>query len=170
MPYSDQRLDKRVISIVKSVKPKTVLDVGPGAGKYSKLIKGVDPSISIEAVEIDRQYVKDFKLRELYDKIHITSIQQFIETQHDNSYDLIIFGDVIEHLKKSEGVDVLNFFVYRSKHIIVQWPHGYVQNTWEGHVHENHIAVWGKSDFANFDFKWYQKDFMRLAFIKGYLS
>lgn len=170
MPYSDQRFDKQVASIIKKLKPKVVLDVGPGAGKYAKLIKAIAPEIRVEAVEIDKKYVKEFNLRELYDEVHIASIQKFAEQQHDNSYDLIIFGDVIEHLKKSEGVDLLNFFVYRTKHIIVQWPHGYVQNTWEGHVHENHISVWGKSDFADFDFTWHQKDFMRLVLITGYLA
>ncbi|HET7060333.1 MAG TPA: class I SAM-dependent methyltransferase [Candidatus Saccharimonadales bacterium] len=170
MPYSDPRFDKTISSMIRKIKPKTVLDVGPGHGKYARLIKEINPNIRIEGVEIDRKYVKEFKLNELYDKVHINSIQKFTENQTDNNYDLVICGDVIEHLKKSEGVDILNFYVYRTKHIIVQWPHAYIQNSWEGHVHESHISVWGKSDFSNFDFKWHQKGFMRLVLIKGYLS
>lgn len=170
MPYSDSCFDKKVLSIVSELKPKTVLDVGPGAGKYAGMIRSVSSKTRIEAVEIDKKYIKKFKLNDLYDKVHTSSIQKFVDSHHDSNYDLVIFGDVIEHLKKSEGVDVLNFFVYRSKHIIIQWPHAYLQNAWEGHVHESHISVWGKSDFSNFDFKWHQKGFMRLVLIKGYLA
>lgn len=169
MPYSDVRFDKKTSSIIQNLKPKTVLDVGPGAGKYGHMIRKIDKDIRLEAVEIDKSYVDEFKLRTIYDKVHVTSIQKFIDKHHEDSYDLVIFGDVIEHLKKSEGVDALNFFVYRSKNIIVQWPHAYLQNSWEGHAHESHISVWGKSDFADFKFKWYQKDFMRLVVMEGYL-
>jgi spermidine synthase len=170
MPYSDTRLDKKVSSVIRQLKPRTVLDIGPGAGKYGNMVKAIDKNIKIEAVEIDRSYVKKFKLDTVYDKIHIKPVQKFIDSHHESEYDLIIFGDVIEHLKKSEGVDALNFFVYRSKNIIVQWPHAYLQNAWEGHVHESHISVWGKSDFSNFKFKWHQKGFMRLVVIEGYLK
>jgi phospholipid N-methyltransferase len=170
MPYSDTRFDKKVTAIIKKLKPTTVLDVGPGTGKHARLVHDAGVDARVEAVEIDKKYVREFKLKELYDVVHVTSIQKFAEKQYDNSYDLVIFGDVIEHLKKSEGVDLLNFFVYRTKHIIVQWPHGYVQNTYEGHVHENHISVWGKSDFSDFDFDWYQDDFVRLVVIKGYVT
>jgi len=169
MPYSDSRFDEKTSSILSKLQPQSVLDIGPGAGKYGRLVRAASPKARIEAVEIDRSYIKEFKLNDVYDRVHINSIQKFVESHYDTTYDLVIFGDVIEHLKKSEGQDVLNFFVYRCKHIIVQWPHGYVQNTWEGHVHENHISVWGKSDFSNFKFKWYQKGFMRLVVVKGYL-
>lgn len=171
MPYSDSRLDPMVKSIIKKLKPQKILDVGPGHGKYARLIRSVLGSdASIEAVEIDAEYIKTFKLKEHYDKVYNCSIQEFTNSHLDVAYDLVIFGDVIEHLRKSEGVDVLNFFVYRAKHIMIQWPHGYMQNAWEGHEHEAHVAVWGKSDFSNFEYKWYQKDFMRLVVLKGYVS
>ncbi len=171
MPYSDARFDSTVKTILKKIKPKKVLDVGPGHGKYARLIRSVlGEDTIIEAVEIDKTYIKEFKLKELYDTVHNCSIQDFVDRNIDTEYDLVIFGDVIEHLKKSEGVDVLDFFVYRTKHIMVQWPHGFVQNTWEGHRHEAHIAVWGKADFSNYDYKWYEQDFMRLVLINGYVK
>jgi SAM-dependent methyltransferase len=170
MPYSDSRLDDTVLSIIRKIKPEKVLDVGPGYGKYARLISPAIEGVRIDGVEIDKSYIKKFNLNDLYDKIYNCSIQDFISDNIDTAYDLVIFGDVIEHLKKSEGIDALNFFVYRTKHIIVQWPHGYIQNAWEGRKHEAHISTWGKSDFGSFDFKWYEKDFMRLVHIKGYLE
>lgn len=171
MPYSDARLDDKVKAIIKKLKPKKVLDVGPGHGKYARLIRSVlDDKTIIDAVEIDKSYIKDFKLKELYGTVYNCSIQDFMEKELGSEYDLVIFGDVIEHLKKSEGIDVLNFFVYRAKDIMLQWPHGFIQDSWEGHKHEAHIAVWGKSDFSNFDYKWYQKDYMRLVLVKGYVT
>lgn len=170
MPYSDSRLDNIVKQMLQKLAPKTILDIGPGYGKYSRLVREVlPPETIIEAVEIDKSYIKKFNLTEHYNKVHNLPVQKFIEDGIDKNYDLIIFGDVIEHLKKSEGIDAVNFFVYRSKNILIQWPHGYIQNTWEGREHEAHISVWGKSDFLNFDYKWYEKDYMRLVLINGYV-
>ena len=171
MPYSDTVFDSKVVSILKRLKPRRVLDVGPGSGKYAGLVRAAhsDDDYEIEGVEIDRSYIRRFKLRQIYDRVHACSIDRFMERSIDTSYDLVIFGDVIEHLKKSQGVDALNFFVYRARHIIVQWPHRYVQNTWKGRSHEAHRSVWGKADFQNFEHTLHQKADMRLAVIKGYL-
>jgi len=171
MPYSDSRFDTKVKSIIKKVDPKRVLDIGPGHGKYARVIRSVIANdITIDAVEIDKSYIKNFKLKEIYDNVYNFSIQDFVEDNLDIEYDLVIFGDVIEHLKKSEGVDILNFFVYRARYIMLQWPHGFIQNSWEGHDQEAHISVWGKADFANFEYEWYEKDIMRLVLVKGYVT
>ncbi|MBC7975074.1 MAG: class I SAM-dependent methyltransferase [Myxococcales bacterium] len=170
MPYSDASLDGKVTAILKRLKPRRVLDVGPGAGKYARLIRAaLGDTPVIEGVEPDRSYIRAFQLRTHYDKIHACMIQALTKRLIDTSYDLVIFGDVIEHLRKSDGVDVLNFFVYRCKHILVQWPHAYVQNTWEGRWHEAHVSVWGRPDFAIFEHTWHQRGDMRLVLIRGYL-
>jgi hypothetical protein len=38
------------------------------------------------------------------------------------TYDAVILGDCIEHMRKSVGLDLLNFLVYRSSIIVVKFP------------------------------------------------
>ena len=63
-------------------------------------------------------------------------------------YDLVIIGDCIEHMRKSDGLDLLNFLIYRSGYICVVYPAEYVQDDCEGHAAEAHISTWGLEDFA----------------------
>ena len=75
-----------------------------------------------------------------------------------------------EHLKKSEGVDLLNFLVYRTRWIIIEFPYHYLQNSVDGYYSEAHMSVWDKSDFRLFESKFYKKKSQRLVIIKGYLE
>jgi hypothetical protein len=90
---------------------------------------------------------------------------------YDVNFDTVIIGDCIEHLKKSEGLDLLNFLVYRSRWILVQYPVKYLQNTFEGKHQEAHISVWGDKDFYSFDIeKKLVAEQQKFVLIKGYLS
>ena len=84
------------------------------------------------------------------------------------AYGAVIIGDVIEHLPKSAGVDLLHFLVYRSKVIFVKFPVQLAQNDWEGHVSEAHISIWSDVDFALFDSIVVERDPMQMAVIRGY--
>jgi hypothetical protein len=80
-------------------------------------------------------------------------------------------GDVIEHLKKTDGVNLLNFIVYRSRRIVLQFPHQYLQNAVAGYQAEAHISIWTDSDLAAFErTKMWSKDTQRLVMIRGYLE
>ena len=85
------------------------------------------------------------------------------------AYGAVIVGDVIEHLPKSAGTDLLHFLVYRSKVIFVKFPVQLVQNDWEGHVSEAHVSVWSDVDFASFDSIVVESDPMgQTGVIRGY--
>ena len=83
-----------------------------------------------------------------------------IDKAIDSTYDLVIIGDCIEHMKKSEGIDLLNFLVYRSKYILIHYPNEYIQGTVDDHIHEAHISIWHESDFQAFDYKFIKNGFM----------
>ena len=86
-------------------------------------------------------------------------------------FEVVMMGDVIEHLKKSEGIDLLNFLVYRSRWIIIQFPHKFRQNSIDDHISEAHISVWSEEDFHGFDrTKIYKKGSQRLVVLRGYLE
>ena len=57
---------------------------------------------------------------------------------------------MLEHFRKSRGVDLLDYLYYRTKHILLVIPVDYVQGSWEGHGAEAHISVWRPEDFQNY--------------------
>src|SRR3989338_4500380 len=172
MPYSSFIFDKSIEEIIRLLKPETLLDLGAGAGKYGELAKKINSSIKLTAVEIEKDYIKNFKLPSIYDKVWNISATDLINPKYyDQIFDVIMIGDIIEHLKKSDGIDLLNFLIYRCRWIILEFPHHYLQNSVDGYQSEAHISVWTETDFSSFErTKLYIKDTQRLIVLRGYLE
>lgn len=170
MPYSNPSFDKTIEKFLIKHKFEHYLDIGPGAGKYGKIIRKNFPNAKITGVEAEQSYIKQFELKDLYDNVYPTQIEMFIEDKPDFTTDVVIIGDCLEHLKKSDGIDLLHYLIYRVHYIIVIFPTKVIQYSWQGHKREAHLSVWSKHDFAQFDSKFFKKKFMNLAIVKGYLE
>ncbi len=172
MPYSSFIFDDAIAEIIKLIRPKTFLDLGAGAGKYGLMVKEINPSIETIAVEIEEDYLEKFNLRSIYQKIWNIPVINLIRPEYfDSRFDIIMAGDILEHLKKSDGIDLLNFLIYRSRWIIVEFPHRYLQNAVDGYNSEAHISVWIEDDFLPFErTRMYVKDTQRLIILRGYLE
>lgn len=169
MPYSSDIFDSRVKQIIEASNYLSFLDIGCGEGKYHRLIKDVKPQASIMGIEAHEPYVKQFKLQQKYDDLIVADAHRHLLSQPNFTTECAILGDVIEHMPKSQGIDVINYLVYRTKLILVIYPHRYVQFA-HGRTPaiEAHISVWCKDDFAAFDYIYEEDEFMRLVAIKGY--
>lgn len=171
MPYSSETFDQKIEKILKKISPKEFFDIGAGAGKYGVMTKRIYPFINTTAIEIEKDYIAKFDLNKIYSEVwNISALDLMKEKFIDKSFDVVMMGDVIEHLKKSEGVDLLNFLVYRTRWIIIEFPYHYLQNSVDGYYSEAHMSVWDKSDFSLFESKFYKKKSQRLVIIKGYLE
>jgi len=146
------------------------LDVGAGTGKYGKMVRQIYPSACIEAVEIDAGYVDDYSLRSIYNHVYCMDVEDFIKRHVDYTCDVCIISDCIEHLRKSVGVDVLHFFAYRSKYMIITFPDRMPQGSWAGHMQEAHVSIWDEEDFSLFNYEYISKSFMRLVLVRGCLK
>ncbi len=172
MPYSSFIFDKSIEEIIRLLKPETILDLGAGAGKYGELARKINPSIKLTAVEIEQDYVKKFNLSSIYDEVWNISVTDLINPKYyDSAFDVVMIGDIIEHLKKSDGIDLLNFLIYRCRWIILEFPYRYLQNSVDGYHSEAHISVWTKNDFISLErTPLYEKDTQRLILLRGYLE
>lgn len=171
MPYSSSVFDGHVASVVGLLRPQTVCDIGPGAGKYGRLIRMMAEnnqfSTEITAVEIDESYVEQFELKSIYDNVIISDAMDLLKDVRCR-YDVVVIGDCIEHLRKSDGIDLLNFLTYRSGYIVVIYPDAYIQDDWEGHMQEAHISVWGPDDFRSWKTLHIYERGMHFFLVKGY--
>lgn len=170
MPYSSFVFNGAIMEIIKLVQPKTFLDLGAGAGKYGSIVKEIDQSIETTAVEIEKDYIEKFNLRSIYNQVWNISIAKIVQPEYfDLIFDVIMIGDTLEHLKKSDGINLLNFLIYRCRWIIVEFPHRYLQNAVDGYTSEAHISVWAENDFSLFErTRMCAKDTQRLIILRGY--
>ena len=82
--------------IIKSGSNLTVLDVGCGSGLLGKFFLGND-SITIDGIEIDKIAVDHARKIGKYRRIFDGSIDDYY-IKNKNKYDIVVFGDVLEHL------------------------------------------------------------------------
>ena len=113
---------------------KRLLDVGPGQGTYSDLLRNL--GYRMDAVEVWAPYVDQFNLRTKYDNVYIENILEFNWTD----YDFIILGDVLEHLGKEDAKRLINAMHFHGKHFLVAIPYTMEQDGEEyGNTYETHL-------------------------------
>jgi SAM-dependent methyltransferase len=142
------------------------LDIGCGAGVYGKIIRLVFAErVQIDAIEIFPEYVRRYNLGRIYDEVVIGDIRNREIIEGIAEYDLIIMGDVLEHLEAYDAVRIAKEMSRKAKFLWCAlplkmdrpWSRGWMQN--EEEYRENpagkHLHDWtGPEIFASFDILW----------------
>jgi hypothetical protein len=112
---------KETIEYLKSKFPQTakVLDIGVGCGIYQLLL--CDYFTYIDGVEAHYPIIKEFKLRDRYRKVFCCDIIDFRFKKGE--YDILIMGDVLEHIPLFIAQDVVSMFSNRCEEMIVAVPY-----------------------------------------------
>jgi hypothetical protein len=156
MPYSYVHYKKDVLQhFLTNIKADCrILDVGPGAGTYGKLLAPYYNSI--DAVEIWPPYVEKFSLREIYKTVHLGSVLDF----DFSGYDYLILGDVLEHLAPQEAKSLISSISKAKQKCLVAVPYQYEQGSYHGNPYEEHLQ-------ADLDKKTVLKRFPELVYLFG---
>lgn len=112
---------KETISFIEKTCPdknSKILDVGPGRGIYNRLLREKGYKY-FDAVEIYLPYIEKFELEKIYNKVFHCDIVGF-EYKH---YDIVIMGDIIEHLRIKSAQKVLKYAQDHSNLIVVAVPY-----------------------------------------------
>jgi len=159
-----------VVHLLQKLRPRTLLDVGKGFGKYGFLAHeyvGVpmdiapDPrrtlaeqsALVIDAVEVQATYLWPH-LAHFYRHVQVGRIEELYLGLPD--YDLVLMADVIEHLEKPAALEILRHLLARGSTIIVTTPRKFYRQDLFQSVHERHVSHWEPSDFAFAPFVDYQ--------------
>ena len=113
------------------MKPKRVMDIGAGMGKFGMLIREqylsrnaeqgeMEPvdDIVIDAVE-DTKYLLTDRMKGLYNRVFEKDIFNFYPQMED--YDLILLIDTVEHWDKAKGLDLIRV-LSRKGSVMVSTP------------------------------------------------
>lgn len=117
--------------------PRTVLDVGAGQGTYLNLIKdGLGSNVLVNAVEVWQPYIDQFNLVNRYDRLFAMDVREM----KDFTYDLVILGDVLEHMSESDAVTLWEKISKQAKYAMISIPiiH-YHQDAINGNPYEVHV-------------------------------
>ena len=145
MPGSFPVFDAVVQHLVGRLQPERALDVGAGAGKYGRLLAEQAPGCHRTAIEVEPGYAERFDLPTLYHALHQQDATQWWRSSQE-SFDLVLLGDCLEHMPKSQGLDLLNALVYRSAWLVLVMPEFVVQGAVDGVASETHLSVWSERD------------------------
>lgn len=137
--YSWTTFDDLALYLLRQINPSRILDIGAGEGKYGRLIRsGGHHDWHLTAVEYEPQRADELKAMG-YDEVLSVSAMALLDRPAD-IYEVVILGDVIEHFRKSEGQDLLEFLNYRSAYIFIVTPESMPMST--ANFYEGHNSLW----------------------------
>lgn len=144
MPTSNLHLAPDVVTLIDQAHPKTILDVGPGRGKFGILCREYVPTLNyIAAVEAWEPYVTD-QLRCIYDCVFVHDVRDLSDDTLQ-SYDLVLMSEVIEHLPKDDGLALLERI---RGHIVITTPEEFFPSV-DYPPTEKHVSHWTLDDFGD---------------------
>lgn len=125
-------------------KDARILDVGFGSGIYGKLLRAFYYG-NIDGVDVYGENIHELSLEKIYDNIFIENILDF----YFDFYDLIIMGDVLEHIELELAKKLLSSFIEDNKcsFIIVSIPFNYEQGELYGNPYEIHLQSEVDADY-----------------------
>ena len=110
-----------------------VLDVGCGQGTYPALLSKIIPNAEWWGFEAWTPYIEQFNLEKKYNTLINHDVRKYDFTSLPN-FDLVIFGDVLEHMTKEEAQDLVSKALTKSKFVLISIP---IKHMPQGAVHGN---------------------------------
>lgn len=126
---------KDTLEFAKNNEIKTVLDVGAGRGMYYDTLKNIE-IFPFDALEVWEPYIAKYDLLSKYDNVYSKDVREWDKFD----YDLVILGDILEHMTKEEAVEVWNRICKQAKYAVISIPiiH-YPQGESEGNPYQVHV-------------------------------
>lgn len=158
MPFSDTQGKDVILSWVKQIRegyrlPINTLDIGPGCGTYSDLIRDEVTVDQLNAIEAWEPYIEKFNLKNKYNHLVVEDVRT-VSIGELSFYEIVILGDVLEHMTKDEAKSLLLRVCSRTTlndNIIVSFPVLHLdQGPYEGNPYETHVDHWTYDEMVDF--------------------
>jgi hypothetical protein len=149
------------IEVLMKIEPRRVVDVGMGFGRWGMIVREFcdvwfnrvlknEWSVNIEGIEAFPANIDEYH-KAFYNKIHIGDAKDILPTL-GTEWDVIIFGDVLEHFNQEVAEELLSWSLNHSNYVLVNIPLGesWPQDDKYGNIYERHLSSWEASDFQRF--------------------
>jgi SAM-dependent methyltransferase len=140
-----------IIGTLWELQPRRVLDVGMGTGKWGFLLRDrfdlaenrprSDWVLTIDGVEGYAPYLGDHQ-RAVYDTVHIGEAQAFLAGLPNDSYDVALALDILEHFPPADGVTFIAETLRVATYTVISTPKRWRPQRWEENPLEDHQSWW----------------------------
>jgi hypothetical protein len=150
MPISEQP-DHSILKLkfmIEKDRPKYLLDIG--AGESAKWGKILQHTISkIDAIEVFTPHIETIKKLNIYQNVYNYNVMDFIKTNEyiETAYDSAILGDILEHLKKPQALELIECLKNKVNYIYLIIPTCVcIQGEVDGNKYEIHRYHWSDKE------------------------
>jgi hypothetical protein len=159
MPYSSHQGLTLALEHAARLRPRRILDVGSGFGKWGFLLREeldfIDGrverdewEVTIDAIDA-RRY--DTPLSDwVYNEVRMASVLDV--SGELGGYDLVVLGDVIEHFEKADGLSLLGTLLGQNRNVLLTTPFLYFEQEIAGNPYQRHLSHWTIDDFRPWTF------------------
>ena len=157
MPSSPLLTVNAVVGTVRRLRPRRVLDIGVGSGKWGFLLReqtdlevGRDRSewtITIDGVEGFPDYIGDHQ-RAVYDSIYIGDAIDWLSAYRAERYDVALAMDIIEHFEPEGAVVLVREALRCADVLFVTTPKRFYRQHDERNPLQSHLSWWPRAAFA----------------------
>ncbi len=138
-------------------KARTILDIGCGDGSFMKKIN-TDNKYQITGLELYDPYIKKALKTGVYKQIKKMDLNKIIIKK--KSYDVVLALQVIEHLSKKEGIELIKKIESIAKNkVIITTPNGFVNydpfENLDNNKLQKHKSGWNINELTNYKYKVY---------------
>lgn len=149
MPHSDPENKQWALDHIRRLDPAVVVDIGSGWGTYSDLARA-HTTAQWKAIEVWAPYITQFGLPDKYDHVVVSDVRHVDLRSVAHAPDLVIVGDVLEHMEAAEAKIVITRLQAWTGHLLVALPiiH-YEQGTVGGNWFEAHHYHWRFDEMAD---------------------
>ena len=168
MPTSQHDQISKVMELIITLNPNSILDIGVGFGKYGVLCREYlefwdgredyhNFKTKIDGIEAFEDYLTplhDF----IYDNIYVGNALNLID-ELDINYDLVLLIDVFEHFDKSDGKELIIKLLKECGGILISIPKnlGNQKDAFDN-PYEIHKGQWSKRELAKLGNTFFLKD------------
>ncbi|WP_068922185.1 class I SAM-dependent methyltransferase [Planobispora rosea] len=148
MPCSDNQGKDWALATYLTINPSIVIDIGPGAGTYARLMRPHHEARWI-GIEAWGPYIADYGLDDLYDIVHVADAR-LVDWTWFPTTDLVIIGDVLEHMTTLHACVLLERLKRTADNLLVSIPVLHLdQDAVNGNPFERHIDHWTYEGMLN---------------------
>ena len=132
----------------------SVIDVGCGKGLIGALLRIYRNPKRLIGIEIYDPYIQFVKKHRLYDEVLKWDLRKIPLPFMNNEFDLVICIEVIEHLKKDEGKQLLAELERIGNFVIISTPQRfYEQPEYDNNPFQQHRSQWNWKEFKTMGYE-----------------
>ena len=139
--------------LIKKNEIKTILELGCGKGDFADLINK-NQQFDMTGVDIFEPYLKICREKKKYSKLIKRDLSKGFPFEN-NSFDVVVCLQTIEHLDKKIGENLFNQVEkIAEKMIIITTPVGEcLQEDYDNNAYQRHLSGWDPIDFQSRGYK-----------------